>query len=159
MSDLSPKTGKCTVCARKYSIRADGNLAMHTGSDRRTECPGSRHEPENEEDQKGPEEMLVFSEVEARYGVPARKLLRWFRAGHISAKTNASSVYTISREEIDVAILMNRLLTANINDVEMAAGLARRHLHDVAVLAEIGYTGDSITTEHTIGDGLVLSIT
>jgi hypothetical protein len=54
---------------------------------------------------------------------------------------------------------MGRLLSAGIRNLEVVESLARKHIEEVDILVVMGHTGDSIATEHTFGEGLMLTIT
>jgi hypothetical protein len=95
-------------------------------------------------------------------GITQHQLARWSRRGHLDAtgREVSSKVHNrYSLFEVRVAHTMRRLLEAGLNDLLSAERIARQHISNLAVLESMGYDGDSNTTEHTVGDGIIISIT
>lgn len=133
---------------------------MHVGINRDTECEGSRFPPA-ESYPVETDRPLKMSDVSRSTGIAVHRLRRWIEGGYISTisrKDGVAQAYLIPKEEIQVAVIMDRLLSGGLNDLGMVAQIARKHLEEVDILRMMGHTGDSIATEHTIGEGLVLTI-
>lgn len=95
-------------------------------------------------------------------GVRKHQLQRWQKHGLLNAIPRGEGRVTQHRyteEEINVAKIMGMLMAAGFGDLKLVHRLARQHIADLAVLAAMGYSGEQMSTEHTIGDGLLLTIT
>jgi hypothetical protein len=151
----------CAECRRKYRIRtSDGMIQKHSSKDVTSECPGSSMPPA-EEDSRAPAGSMSSEDIKALTGIPDWRLRRWEKNGLIVAHPRGpagNDSYIFDDREVEVAIVMNRLSNAGIVSPPLAASIARKHVDEVDILAAMGHTGDSIATEHTIGDGLVLTI-
>lgn len=93
--------------------------------------------------------------------VRTHQIQRWTKRGHIRSLSRESDAqhHRYSLAEIKVAFYMGRLLSAGIRNLEVVESLARKHIEEVDILVVMGHTGDSIATEHTFGEGLMLTIT
>lgn len=143
----------CGHCGRLYRIVRRGLIPTH-GAPAGGICPGS---------EKPPAEDRTYSSTDAvkLTGVANRQLQRWVEAGYISVAVRrdvASSHRRYATREILVARLMKRLLDGGLGSLEAVARLARAHYATLDVMHAIGYRGESQSTEHTIGEGLILTI-
>lgn len=106
--------------------------------------------------------LYAMNEAQKISGATARQIRHWVEKGHIESRKHDAgyqiqNFFTI--DEVYVMQVMVRLISGGFTELASVESTARKHLHDVAVLKQMGYAGDSIATEHTIGDGLVLTIT
>jgi len=95
-------------------------------------------------------------------GATSRQIRSWVENGIIhSEQRNVGNIQhnRFTYDEICVMTVMVRLIAVGFIKPTVAVELARKHYKDVAVLTEMGYAQVSSSTEHTIGDGLVLTIT
>ena len=94
-------------------------------------------------------------------GASPRQLRHWIEKGGLRAHKRDNGhqeVNFFEIQEVYVARTMVRLFNSKMHEIETVSTLARKHLADVDTLRAMGYDGDSLTTEHTVGDGLVLNI-
>jgi DNA-binding transcriptional MerR regulator len=95
-------------------------------------------------------------------GVTPRQLRAWVDQGLVRVeKVEAGGTWRnkFPEDEIQVIYHMVRIVRAGISKPSIAASIARKHVRDVEVLVEMGYDQVSSSTEHSIGDGVVLMIT
>lgn len=152
--------GYCGVCSFLFIIRDDGTLATHDFANER--CSGSNGRPVAAD---SPEMNIGTAEFARRSGIGKRKLERWTKENRIRTlprRLGSGKEATFNRyspAEVDVAVTMERLLSAGWGDLDAAERIARARARDLDVMRAVGYDGESNATEHTLGDGLVLTIT
>jgi phage terminase Nu1 subunit (DNA packaging protein) len=106
--------------------------------------------------------LYTVAETCSISGASPRQLRHWVERGALIAHKRDNGhqeVNLFEIHEVYVARAMFRIFATNLNEISTVATLARKHLADVDILRAMGYDRDSLTTEHTVGDGLVLNVT
>ncbi len=106
--------------------------------------------------------LYTVAETCSISGASPRQLRHWVERGALIAHKRDNGQHEVNFFEIDevyVAKVMVRIFTLKMDEIQTVARLARKHLSDVDTLRAMGYDRDSLTTEHTVGDGLILNIT
>jgi hypothetical protein len=106
--------------------------------------------------------LLNVAEVCDISGASPRQLRHWVERGFVKAsqsKWRTTTQPVFDPGEVAVVVLMVRLIDAGWHDLAKIEAMARKHFSDVDTLRAMGYDGVSVATEHTVGEGLVLTIT
>lgn len=105
--------------------------------------------------------LTELSAVSDRTGATSRQIRHWITRGLITCERvpkGSKLWFYLDETEAEVVRIMAILIEAGITDIDVACTVARSRLRDVALLVEMGYAGDSISTEHTLKPGVVITI-